>query len=108
LSKDKVGFSTTPSSLTASANWTSTPATVTSCLLSLSDSLVTKALDLETETKTEAPGLETEAEAEAVASETEAKTEAAYPETKAEAQGSSHYSQYANVTLTQITNTLDV
>jgi len=58
---------------------------------------VTKALDLETETKIEAPVFE----AEAVASETEAKTEAVYSETEAA-------SQYADVTLTQMTNTLDV
>ena len=51
-------------------------------------SVVTKALDAETETKTEAAGFETEAKTEAVASETEAKTEAVYLKTEAEAQGS--------------------
>jgi len=51
-------------------------------------SVVTKALDAETETKTEAAGFETEANTETVASETEAKTEAVYLKTEAEAQGS--------------------
>ena len=51
-------------------------------------SVVTKAVDAETETKTEAAGFETEAKTETVASETEAKTEAVYLKTEAEAQGS--------------------
>jgi len=46
-------------------------------------SVVTKALDLETETNTEAPGFTTEAVA--------SKTEAVYLETEAEAQGSGQY-----------------
>ena len=50
-------------------------------------SVVTKAVDAETETKTEAGGFETEAKTETVASETEAKTEAVYLKTEAEAQG---------------------
>jgi len=54
----------------------------------LSGSVVTKAVDAETETKTGAAGFETEAKTEAVASETEAKTEAVYLKTEAEAQGS--------------------
>ena len=51
-------------------------------------SVVTKAVDAETETKTEAAGFETEAKTETVVSETEAKTEAVYLKTEAEAQGS--------------------
>jgi len=51
-------------------------------------SVVTKALDVETETKTEASGCETESKTETVASETEAKTDSVYLETEAEAQGS--------------------
>jgi len=51
-------------------------------------SVVTKAVDAETETKTEAAGFETEAKTDTVASATEAKTEAVYLKTEAEAQGS--------------------
>jgi len=57
-------------------------------ILGVSPSVVTKAVDAETETKTEAAGFETEAKTETVASETEAKTEAVYLKTEAEAQGS--------------------
>ena len=56
--------------------------------MSLTFSVVTKAVDTETETKTEAAGFETEAKTETVASETEANTEAVYLKTEAEAQGS--------------------
>ena len=58
------------------------------CFLSSNISVVTKAVDAETETKTEAAWFETEAKTETVASETEAKTEAVYLKTEAEAQGS--------------------
>jgi len=51
-------------------------------------SVVTKALDVETETKTEAAGFETESKTETLASETEAKSEAVYLEIEAKAQGS--------------------
>ena len=51
-------------------------------------SVVTKAVDAETETKTEAARFETEAKTETVASETEAKTETVYLKTESEAQGS--------------------
>ena len=56
------------------------------CLAAVS--VVTKAVDAETETKTEAAGFETEAKTETVVSETEAKTEAVYLKTEAEARGS--------------------
>jgi len=61
------------------------PHTVSSTHCNQCSSVVTKALDVETETKTEAAGSETESKTKAVASETEAKTEAVYLETETEA-----------------------